>query len=143
MIRLPRYSSRHIWIPFLALGAGLAAAAGGSQPRSVSPPRSQDGIPDTSAITPELINAGRRVFHGSGTCFGCHGMGLEGGPIAPTLKAHAWKDAKAGDLAQIYRVVIHGVLNTAMLPRPGGISADDAAHVSMYVWAVSHRGAKP
>lgn len=133
---------RSTWISLLVLGAGLSATAG-SQSANVAVAKSQDGVPDTSAVTPELVNAGRRVFHGAGTCFGCHGMNLEGGPIAPTLKEHAWKDARAGDLAQIYRVVTHGVLNTAMVPRPGGISAEDAAHVSMYVWAVSHRGAKP
>src|SRR5665213_3178443 len=59
-------------------------------------------LPDTNAITPEMVNAGRVIFHGQGTCFACHGAGLEGGPIAPTLKPHAWKDAKTGSLPAIY-----------------------------------------
>jgi len=70
-------------------------------------------------------------------------MNLEGGPVAPTLKTHAWKDARGGDLTAIYNVVIHGVSGTLMVSHPGGISDADAARVATYIWSVSHRGAKP
>ncbi len=100
-------------------------------------------LPDTNAITPEIVNAGRVIFHGRGTCSACHGPSLEGGPIAPTLKPHAWKDAKAGGLPAIYNTITHGVSGTAMVAHPGGISDTDAARVATYVWAVGHRGAKP
>lgn len=103
----------------------------------------QGVLPDTSAITPEMVNAGRAIFHGQGTCFACHGPSLEGGPIAPTLKPHAWKDAKGGGLPAIYNVVTYGVSGTAMVAHPGGISDADAARVATYVWSVGHRGAKP
>jgi mono/diheme cytochrome c family protein len=118
-----------------ALGAALATAQ--------APSAQQPALPDTSAAAPAVVDAGRKIFHGRGTCFACHGMVLEGGPIAPTLKEHSWKDAKGGDLSAIYYVVTHGVKGTAMVSHPGGISDADAANVAFYVWSVGHRGVKP
>ena len=97
---------------------------------------------DSTEATPENVAKGRALFHGSGTCFVCHGQQLEGG-VGPTLRAHAWKDAKGGDFAAIYGVVSHGVPNTAMVAHPGGISDPQALQVASYVWAVSHDKAKP
>ena len=118
--------------------SGASASASSRVPRVA-----QDALPDTSAITADMVDAGRRVFHGQGTCLACHGANLEGGPIAPTLRPHAWKDAKGGELGAIYYVVTHGVNGTAMVSHPGGISDADAAHVAEYIWSVGHRGAKP
>lgn len=123
------------------LGIELGAAAFAAAP--VAPPSRQAALPDTSAIPPDMVSAGRRVFHGQGTCAACHGMNLEGGPIAPTLKPHAWKDAKGGDLRAIYFVITHGVNGTAMVAYPGGIGDADAVRVAAYVWSVGHHGAKP
>lgn len=103
----------------------------------------QEVLPDTSAIPPDMVNDGRRIFHGKGTCFACHGAHLEGGPIAPTLKPHAWKDAKGGDLSAIHYVVTHGVSGTPMVSHPGGISDAEAIRVAVYIWSVGHRGATP
>ncbi len=135
-----------MYVPNIAWAAGLlgivisvAALAAPPRPHAVR----QNALPDTNAISPEMVNAGRRVFHGSGSCAACHGMNLEGGPIAPTLKSHAWKDAKGGDLAAIYYVITHGVSGTAMVAHPGGIGDGDAARVATYIWSVGHRGAKP
>jgi mono/diheme cytochrome c family protein len=100
-------------------------------------------LPDTSAIPAEMVSAGRRIFHGQGTCFACHGPNLEGGPIAPTLKPHAWKDAMGGELSAIYYVDTHGVRGTVMVAHPGGISDADAVRVAAYVWSVDHDRAKP
>ncbi|MDP9204332.1 MAG: cytochrome c [Gemmatimonadota bacterium] len=99
--------------------------------------------PDTSAITPATVDLGRAIFHGKGTCFACHGQKLEGTQIAPTLKPHAWRDAKNGEFAAIYRVATHGVPSTLMVGYPGGISAAEAMAVASYVWSVSKGRAKP
>lgn len=99
--------------------------------------------PDTNAITPAMVKAGRQIFHGKGTCFACHGANLQGGPIAPPLTAHHWKDAKGGDLAAIYYVDTHGVTGTVMVAHPGGISDADALNVASYIWSVGHHLAKP
>ncbi|HTI06141.1 MAG TPA: cytochrome c [Gemmatimonadales bacterium] len=120
--------------------ACLFAAAGRG---ATEPAKSYTQQPDTSAITPAMIDAGRRIFHGKGMCFGCHGMRLEGGPVAPPLGPHQWKDAKGGELSAIFYVDTHGVAGTVMISHPGGISDAEAGEVAAYIWAVSHRGIKP
>ena len=99
--------------------------------------------PDSSAITPAMVDLGRAIFHGKGTCFGCHGQKLEGSQIAPTLMPHAWRDAKKGDFAAIYYVATHGVPSTLMVAFPGGIKPAEALAVASYVWSVGRRKVKP
>jgi mono/diheme cytochrome c family protein len=99
--------------------------------------------PDTSAITPATVELGRAIFHGQGTCFACHGQNLEGSQIAPTLKSHAWRDAKNGAFAEIFRVATHGVPSTLMVAYPGGISPAQAMAVASYVWSVGQGKVKP
>ena len=99
--------------------------------------------PDASAITPAMVDLGRAIFQGKGMCKACHGKKLEGGQIAPTLKAHAWRDAKNGDFAAIYYVATHGVPSTLMVSHPGGISNAEAMAVASYVWSVGQGKAKP
>ena len=103
----------------------------------------QEVTPDTAAVTPQAVDAGRAIFHGKGTCFACHGAQLEGTQLAPTLKSHAWRDAKNGQLDEIFRVVMHGVPSTVMVALPGGISRADALNVASYIWSVNRRNAKP
>ena len=98
--------------------------------------RQQPVLPDTNAIPAGMPEAGRRVFHGTGTCFACHGPALEGGPVAPTLRTHAWRDAPGGTLPAIYSVITHGVPGTLMVSHPGGIDDADAVRVAVYVWSV-------
>lgn len=118
----------------------LAAALviGGAEPTLA-----QAITPDTSAITPAMVDAGRKLFHGKGTCSACHGMRLEGGPIAPPLIAHTWRDAKGGDLAAIFYVDTHGVRGTVMVAHPGGISDAEAVNAAAYIWSVGHGKTKP
>ena len=125
----------------LPVACAIAAAALASAQATTT--AQQQVLPDSNAIPPAMIEAGRKTFHGRGTCFACHGMKLEGGPIAPTLKEHSWKDAKNGDLGAIYYVVTHGVKGSAMVSHPGGISDADAVNVASYVWSVGHRGTTP
>lgn len=103
----------------------------------------QQPTPDTAAITPQAVDAGRAIFHGKGTCFACHGAQLEGTQLAPTLKSHAWRDAKNGQFDEIFRIVTHGVPSTVMVALPGGISRADALNVASYIWSVNNRNAKP
>jgi mono/diheme cytochrome c family protein len=98
---------------------------------------------DTSAITPAMVAQGRALFHGVGGCHVCHGANLEGTPIAPTLRAHKWKDAANGDFPEILRVITSGVSGTAMVSHPGGISDAQARLLAAYVWSVSRGRAKP
>ena len=132
--------SNVLWVAG-ALGLGLSAA---TLAQGTNPPADQAvAVPDTSAISPDMVDAGRRLFHGRGTCSACHGMRLEGGPIAPPLTAHAWRDAKGGDLAAIFYIDTHGVRGTVMVSHPGGISDAEAVRVAIYIWSVGHGRAKP
>jgi mono/diheme cytochrome c family protein len=120
----------------LTLAVLLApAAAKGQKPAGEEP--------DTATITPAMVDAGRALFHGRGTCFACHGPKLEGTQLAPTLIKKEWRDAKGGELKNIFYVVTHGVPGTLMVAFPGSISKAQAATAAAYIWSVNNRGAKP
>lgn len=125
----------------LALGAPsrtLAQAHATPSPR----PGVSAAAPDSTTVSEEAVEAGRKVFHGAGQCYTCHGPQLQGG-IGPTLRAHQWKDATGGELPAILRVITQGVSGTLMVAHPGGIDDAQARAVAAYVWAVSHGKAQP
>lgn len=101
-------------------------------------------LPDTSAITPEMVDKGRRLYHGKGTCIACHGTKLEVTPVAPAhRKTSGWKAAKDGAFPELVRVISTGVPGTLMVAFPNGISPSETVLVASYIWAVNHRGTKP
>lgn len=118
----------------------ITAFAGASTTRGTLVARQE---PDTSVITPAMVDAGRAIFHGKGMCFACHGAQLQGTQVAPTLKNHAWRDAKNGEFANIYFVASHGVPGTLMVAFPGGINRTELLQVASYVWSVGQGKAKP
>jgi len=105
-------------------------------------PDSTKAFADSVAERQEEITAGRKVFQGKGSCFACHGAKLEGTAIAPTLRGHKWRNGD-GSLEMIQRVIHDGVRNTAMVSRPGNISAAELLQVATYVWAVSRGAVAP
>src|ERR1043166_382576 len=110
------------WFPGLLFGAVtvcLIAGAGGRSGRQVAD--TAKAFRDSVTTRQKLIAAGREVFHGEGTCFACHGAKLEGTAIAPTLRAHKWRNGD-GSFEMILRVVHTGVPNTAMVAHPGNIN---------------------
>lgn len=98
--------------------------------------------PETGQVTPAMIEAGRKIFHGAGGCFACHGADLGGGPVAPNLRDNHWKNGD-GSLQSILNIVRNGVSGTAMAAYPSGIDDEMAVQVAAYVWAVSHGKAQP
>ncbi|MGB7213192.1 MAG: c-type cytochrome [Gemmatimonadales bacterium] len=131
----------------IAALCGLAAPLIAQQSGTMGAPVVRDSMAGSGPaaadlLAPKSIAAGRDVFHGEGTCFVCHGAQLEGGPIAPTLRAHQWRNGD-GSFAMIFHVITTGVANTAMVAHPGGINDTEARQVAAYVWAVSHGKAKP
>jgi mono/diheme cytochrome c family protein len=127
--------------PFRAVPVTLAALLAGATPLAAQQPDSA-AVPAPSLLTPASLEAGRKVFHGKGNCWVCHGSALQGGAIAPPLVAHKWRDGD-GSYQMILQVLTHGVKNTAMVARPGGLSDADLRLVAAYVWAVSHGQSKP
>ena len=120
----------------LLLTTGIAPLAG-QQPADTA-----KAFRDSVAARQKLIAAGRDVFHGEGTCFACHGAKLEGTAIAPTLRAHKWRNGD-GSLEMILRIIHTGVPNTAMVSHPGNINESEIQQVAAYVWAVSRGAASP
>jgi mono/diheme cytochrome c family protein len=135
----------HSGVRLVLAGLAMVMFAGASALALHQPTAGKQGPtqPDTSAITPAMVDLGRAIFHGQGTCFACHGQKLEGSQIAPTLMPHAWRDAKNGDFAAIYYVATHGVSSTLMVAYPGGITPAQALAVASYVWSVSRGKEKP
>ncbi len=135
----PTMIEQHRWTSSTLLAFGAVVAALICAPM-LSAQAVTDG--DTASLTPAMISVGRKIFHGQGNCATCHGQALEGTPMAPTLKAHEWRDAKGGGYAALVGVILNGASSTAMVSHPGGISSAQAKKVAAYIWAVNHRGAK-
>jgi mono/diheme cytochrome c family protein len=98
--------------------------------------------PDSAMLSPGIVDAGRKIFHGKGTCFGCHGDKLQGGPVAPALTGQSWRHI-SGTYDAIIDRVDNGLSGTLMVPHPGGITEAQVFLVASYIYAVSHGLAKP
>lgn len=98
--------------------------------------------PDPSMLSPAMVDAGRKIFHGRGTCSGCHGDKLQGGPVAPALTGPSWRHI-TGTFDAIIDRVDNGLPGTLMVPHPGGISESQVFLVASYIYAVSHQKTKP
>jgi mono/diheme cytochrome c family protein len=98
--------------------------------------------PDPSILSDAMIDAGRKVFHGKGTCSGCHGDKLQGGPVAPALTGPSWRHI-TGTFDAIVDRVDNGLPGTLMVPHPGGITETQVFLVASYIYAVSHQRTKP
>lgn len=121
------------WLALLAVvlvTAGRPARAGAQ------------AAPDTAVLSDQVINAGRTIFHGPGTCHACHGDDLQGGPMAPSLRGPKWRHID-GSFGQMLQRIREGRDGTLMVALPGDISGPQALQVATYVWAVSQGKAKP
>ena len=98
--------------------------------------------PDSALLSPAMIGAGRKVFHGPGNCYACHGDKLQGGPVAPALTGKSWRHI-SGSFDAIVDRIDNGLAGTLMVPHPGGISEAQVFLVATYVYTVSHGQAKP
>lgn len=135
MVSGPRRSRR---TPAFAFAIGIASLFAAPEMGA------QAAVPDTSAITADMIDRGRRLYGGKGTCVACHGMKMEGTPVAPAhRKTTGWKSAKDGAFPELVRVISEGVPGTLMVASPNGINRGEAVLIASYIWAVNHRGVKP
>jgi mono/diheme cytochrome c family protein len=120
----------------MILGARQAAA------QVVVDTTSKTADPDPAMLAPAMVDAGRKVFHGKGTCSGCHGDKLQGGPVAPALTGPSWRHI-TGTYEAIIDRVDNGLPGTLMVPHPGGITESQVFLVASYIYAVSHQLTKP
>jgi len=128
--------------PLLTILLGLTLA-GLSVPRALQAQKPTPQLSaDSATVTDEVTAQGRKIFHGKGTCYACHGQHLQGGPVAPHLLGPKWRNGD-GSFDMILHVVRGGVPGTMMVSHPGGISDAEAIIVANYVYAVSHKLTKP
>jgi mono/diheme cytochrome c family protein len=90
----------------------------------------------------DVLTEGRKVFHGPGLCFACHGGRLQGGPVAPPL-AGPRRNLADTSFAHILRVIRAGEPHSPMVANQGGIDAGQVVQVANYVWAVSNGKSVP
>lgn len=118
-------------------------ALGARQAKAQAVDTTSKGIePDSALLSPVMIDAGRKVFHGKGTCHGCHGDKLQGGPVAPALTGPSWRHI-TGTFDAIVDRIDNGLPSTLMVPHPGGITESQVFLVASYIYAVSRRMTKP
>jgi len=97
--------------------------------------------PDTVSEQ-DVVNEGRKIFHGQGLCYACHGGRLQGGPVAPPL-AGPGRSIADTSFAHVLQVVRAGSPHTPMVANQGGIDAGQMVQVANYVWAVSNGRSVP
>jgi mono/diheme cytochrome c family protein len=129
---------RGVWL----VVALVLAFARGLQAQQAQPEPSVGSKPDSAMLTPAMINQGRAIFHGRGSCFACHGNKLQGGPIAPSLHGPTWRHIDGTFEAIVHRID-EGYPGSAMVAHPGGITESQVLMVAVYIYAVSHGLAQP
>lgn len=132
-----------VLVTLLLLAAGVRSAHAQAAPAPAQQPAADTAAAaDTAPATDEVVDAGRKIFHGKGTCHACHGDQLQGGPIAPSLRGPKWRHID-GTFEAILQRVRGGYPGSVMVAHPGGIDDAQTIQVATYVWAVSHGKAKP
>jgi mono/diheme cytochrome c family protein len=124
----------------LLCGAMTLGARGAAAQRVDTTSRHAE--PDSAMLSPAIVEAGREIFHGKGTCSACHGRALQGGPIAPSLTGPTWRHI-SGSYEAIIDRIDNGLPGTLMKRHPGGITESQVFLVASYIYAVSHGLAKP
>jgi mono/diheme cytochrome c family protein len=139
-------TGRALPIHRVAMAACIAAeAACHKAPPPATPPPVEFGIPVAQVDTvseQDVLTEGRKIFHGQGLCYACHGGRLQGGPVAPAL-AGPRRNLEDTSFARILHVIRAGEPHTPMVANQGGIDAGQIVQVANYVWAVSHGKSVP
>jgi mono/diheme cytochrome c family protein len=59
-----------------------------------------------TAIDPAVMEKGKAIYTGAGTCFVCHGAAGEGGPLGPPLANNEWV---TGPVSNLIRIQLRGL----------------------------------
>lgn len=132
-----------------AAGIALLAACRQAAPPAIEPAPVAAAMPATTlgdqadtVSAQDVLTEGRKVFHGQGLCYACHGGRLQGGPVAPPLVGPS-RDPADTSFAFILHVIRAGAPHTPMVNNQGGIDAGQMVQVANYVWAVSNGRSVP
>lgn len=125
----------------VTLGSTTLVSAQGGHQMMMKPRVPADKMAEARALTnplpdsPEVVQQGKSIYEGKGTCFNCHGVqGFGNGPAAANLdppprnfRSHGfWRHRTEGEL---FWVVKNGIEGTAMLPFGTMLSDEE-------IWAV-------
>ncbi|HVA58061.1 MAG TPA: c-type cytochrome [Gemmatimonadaceae bacterium] len=137
------------------MSGGMMGGATGSMPMTMGAARADTsaaptpkathaaGTPDCPPVDQALVDRGRAVFSGSGTCFACHGPNAKGTALAPNLTDPQWLNID-GSYASIVGLVRTGVpkpkQHAAPMPALGGATLTGAqvCAVAAYVYSLGH-----
>ena len=133
-------------LAFTACGGGGEADT--ADEPAAAPPAMAEPAPAMTADLPEgvtqaMVDEGRTLFNGAGTCFACHGMNGEGSQLGPAMDDGEWLQIE-GSYESIAEQIKAGTDTPAqfpgvMLPRAGTNMTDDqVAAVAAYVYSLSH-----
>ncbi len=128
------------------MGAGkmMGAAAPDTGAAPLAHASTAAAVAGCPPVSQDLVDEGRAVFSGTGTCFACHGPTASGTAIAPNLTDAPWLNID-GSYAAIVGLVRTGVPHPKQYPAPmparGGaaLSESQVCAVAGYVYSVSHR----
>lgn len=127
------------------MGAGgmMGAAAPDTSGAPIAHASAAAGVAGCPPVSQDLVDEGRAVFSGTGTCFACHGVTASGTAIGPNLTDAPWLNID-GSYAAIVGLVRTGVPHpkqySAPMPALGGAALSEAqvCAVAGYVYSVSH-----
>lgn len=109
------------------LVAGGVSSSRAAEQHMMQPRVPTDKLAEARALTspypdsPEMVEKGKALYHGKGTCFNCHGQsGAGDGPVAASLnpsprnfRHHGfWRHRTEGE---IFWVIKHGSIGTSMI----------------------------
>ena len=121
---------------------GAARADTSAAPAPTATPAGAVG--ECPPVRQALVDSGRAVFSGAGSCFACHGPNAKGTALAPDLTDAQWLNVD-GSYGSIAGLVRSGVPkpkeHSAPMPALGGapLSGAQVCAVAAYVYSLVHR----
>jgi mono/diheme cytochrome c family protein len=122
-----------------------AAQPAAPAPAEAAPAAANVQLPP--GVTPEMVAAGRTIYHSTGNCFTCHGADGKGTPLAPDQTDDKWLNTD-GSYDGIVKVITTGVpvpkdkTHPSPMPPKGGSTITDqqVKEVAAYIYSISHGG---
>jgi mono/diheme cytochrome c family protein len=123
---------------------GLLLSSAHAERHMMQPRVPADKLAEARALTsplpdsPEIVEKGKALYHGKGTCFNCHGKDGDGnGPVAAQLdpsprnfQHHGfWRHRTEGE---VFWVIKHGSLGTSMIGFDGQLTDEDIWSIIQY-----------
>jgi len=134
-------------------GVTLTACGGGGEtdtddapapPAAATPaPAATSAAQLPEGVTQAMVDEGRALFNGAGTCFACHGNDAVGTTLGPNLTDSEWLQID-GSYDAIIQQIKTGTdqpkqFPGIMLPRAGTNITDDQVNaLAAYIYSMSH-----